>query len=104
MRTPHKTAPLLLVASVLPISVVGQEVVNHCHKPDVDAQWEQLLANSPKDPIVIRLYALRVGLCRMADEGLVDFEQAIDIFNKEHARGVMERMEEDNERRRERAL
>jgi len=89
---------------VLPSAVVAQEPTNHCHKPEVAAQWEQLLANSPKDPIVIRLYALREGLCRMVDDGLVELDQAIDIFNREHARGVMERMEEDNEKRRERAL
>ena len=48
--------------------------------------------------------ALRKGLCHMIDEGLVDLEQAIDIFNREHARRVMERMVEDNEKRRELGL
>ena len=36
----------------------------------------------PKGSIVIRLYALRQGLRRMIDEGLVGLEQAIDIFTE----------------------
>jgi len=98
------TALLLLNLSVLPSAVIAEEPTNYCHEPEGAAQWEHLLANSPNDPIVIRLYALREGLCRMVDEGLVDPEQATDIFNGEHARGVMERLKEDNEKRRERAL
>jgi len=104
MNAHVSTALLLLNLSALPSSVVGDEPANHCHKPEVAAQWEQLLANSPKDPIVVRLYALRKGLCHMIDEGLVDLDQAIDIFNPEHARGVMERLKEDSEKGRELGL
>jgi len=83
---------------MLPDALVAEEPVNHCHKPEVEAQWQQLLADSPEDAVVIRLYALRDGLCHMVDEGLVDLEQAIDIFNREHARSVMGQVKEDNEK------
>ncbi len=51
---------------------------------------------------VIRLSGLRRGLCSMIDDGLVELDQAIEIFNQEHARGVVERYKEEPEK--ERAL
>ena len=38
----------------------------------------------------------------MIDDGLVELDQAIEIFNQEHARGVVERYKEEPEK--ERAL
>ena len=37
----------------------------------------------------------------MIDDGLVELEQANEIFNQEHARGVVERYKEEQERGRE---
>jgi hypothetical protein len=37
-------------------------------------------------------------------EGPRDLQQAIDIFNREHARSVMERLKEDIEKRPEQAF
>lgn len=75
---------------------------NRCHDPATVADWERLLSSNPRDPVVIRLYGLRRGLCSMIDDGLVELDQAIEIFNQEHARGVVERYQE--ERGRERGL
>ena len=85
-------------------AAVTKEPTNHCYKREIAARWQQLLIDWPKDPVVIGLYALREGLCQMIDDGLVDLEQAIDIFNREHARGVMERLMGDNEKREEKLL
>ena len=82
---------MLLVLWCLWTPTLATEPVNYCHKPEVDAEWAQLLMKTPRDPIVIRLYALREGPCAMIDSGQLDLETAIDVFNLEHVRGVIER-------------
>ena len=37
----------------------------------------------------------------MIDDGLVELDQAIEIFNQEHARGVLKRYQEEQKRERE---
>lgn len=54
-------------------------------------EWERMLYDTPDDPILIRLYALRTGLRRMIDDGLVCLAIAADIFERERARAVIER-------------
>ena len=54
-------------------------------------EWERMLCDTPDDPILIRLYALRTGLRRMIDDGLVCLGVAADIFERERARAVIER-------------
>jgi hypothetical protein len=85
----------LLLLLVLTRPALAEDAVNYCHKPTVDAQWKQLLARTPRDPIVIRLYALRDGLCGMVDAGQLDLETAVKVFDLEHVRGVIERFRND---------
>jgi hypothetical protein len=47
-------------------------------------QWATRLMKAPDDPMTIRLYALRDGLCSMADRGQVKLEVVTAIF--EYAR------------------
>ncbi len=91
----------LILLAVAPPATAAE---NYCHKPDVIQEWADLLAKYPQDPDVIRLYALREGLCEMIDRGLVELDQAIDIFNAEHTKAVIEQFREDKERRRGREL
>jgi hypothetical protein len=67
---------------------------NYCHDEAVNAEWDELLADTPRDAIVIRLYALRQGLCGMIDRGQVGLDQATRIFELEHMKGVRERATE----------
>lgn len=63
------------------------------------ADWDKLLSTNPNDPVVIRLYGLRRGLCSMIDDGLAELDQAIRIFDREHREGVLERHREDRGKR-----
>ena len=45
---------------------------------------------SPDDPMTIRLYALRDGLCAMVDREQVKFEVATAIFEDARSPEVME--------------
>jgi len=66
--------------------------VNYCKDPQKAAEWEKHLADTPEDPLIAKLYALRAGLCKMVDEGKVKLEEAIRIWDIEHARSVNERL------------
>jgi len=78
--------------------------VNYCKDPEKAAEWEKHLADTPEDPLIIKLYALRVGLCKMVDEGKVELEEAIRIWDIEHARSVNERLLDEMKHGRKRTL
>lgn len=77
-----------LVVLALSAPALATNSQNRCHDPATVADWEKLLSDNPRDPVVIRLYGLRRGLCSMIDDGRVELDQAIAIFNQEHARGA----------------
>ena len=74
-----------------PTPALATGPVNYYHKPEVATQWEQLLAHSPRDPIIIPLYALRQGLFGVIDTSQRDSETAVRAFHLEHVRGAIER-------------
>ncbi|MVF23800.1 hypothetical protein EVC37_19605 [Methylocaldum sp. BRCS4] len=90
------TLPLCLHAEARP--------VNYCKDPQKTAEWEKNLADTPEDPLIIKLYALRIGLCKMVDEGKVELDEAIRIWDIEHARSVNERLLDEMKRGRKRTL
>ena len=85
----------------LSLLALADDSRNRCHDPATVADWGKLLSSNPRDPVVVRLYGLRRGLCSMIDDGLVELDQAIEIFNQEHARSVVERYKEEQGRGRE---
>jgi len=72
---------------------------NYCHDPKVDAEWSRMLAETPADPIVIKLYALRAGLCGMVDKKLVNLDEAARIWELERVESAVQRFKEDNKKR-----
>ena len=71
---------------------------NYCHDAGVVAEWETMRAGSPNDPIVIKLYGLREGLCGIVDRGLVGVDEATEIWERERAESVVERFKDDAKR------
>ncbi len=67
------------------------EPAHFCADPATNREWAELLAQNPEDRIVVRLYALRVGLCTMIDQNLIDVDQAITWFEQERSKAVIER-------------
>jgi hypothetical protein len=94
---------LLIVLMFIAQAAFAEEKlpVNYCHDEGVNADWEKMLADTPEDPLIIKLYGLRVGLCRMIDEGKVSLEQGIEIWNQEHAKSVNQRSGEEEARNKE---
>jgi hypothetical protein len=63
----------VLVLATAPRAAAG-EPVNYCHDPKVNQHWGKLVEESPGDDILMRLFALRLGLRQLVDgqEGLLD--------------------------------
>ncbi|NOU13804.1 MAG: hypothetical protein HOO92_07550 [Methylococcaceae bacterium] len=88
---------LFLLLLFLPLSHADgmKEGENYCHDTKSVEQNKALLGDHPNDPIIIRLMALREGLCNMIDRGLITVEQGIDIFNDEKNKSVIQRSNEE---------
>lgn len=69
--------------------------VNYCLDEQKNADWEQQLRSHSKDPAVLKLYALRRGLCLMIKEKKITLKQAINIFELEKAITIQKRYLED---------
>ena len=89
--------PLLCGASEPPASEGSR---NDCRDPASWARYEGLLRQVPEDPLVIRSYALRIGLCRLIEEGKISLEQGVEVFDVEKLRVIIERAQERAERER----
>jgi hypothetical protein len=67
---------------------------NYCHDPEANQRWGELLLDAPADDVLLRLFALRLGLCQMVDAGILTLERATEIFERARQRGLLERREQ----------
>ncbi len=56
---------------------------------------EELARKHPDDEIIVKLVALRAGLCDLIEKRIVDLDFAIDLFNAEHSKGGYKQIEEE---------
>ncbi len=85
------------LVSLLSISAASADA-NYCRDPAVNRQWADMLAKTPDDPLIIKLFALRSGLCILVDQGIIALDQATDIFEQERSEVVTERGQEQQPR------
>lgn len=74
------SATLLLFNALISTSVYA-ETINYCHDEEVNQQWEQLASNN-SEPEYKELYRLRKDLCAQIDNGEIELDDAIDIFEE----------------------
>lgn len=67
-----------------------------CHSKEHNAEWGRLLKKYPEDPAIIKLFALRHGLCQMMEADLIDKDFAISIFEESRQQEI-ERKQEDEQ-------
>ncbi|MGY6217364.1 hypothetical protein ACW73L_19595 [Methylolobus aquaticus] len=92
-------ASLLVAASARSrMTSVADDPDNYCHDPAIAEDWRRMLSETPNDPIVIKLYGLREGLCSLVSDGRVSLEQAPEIWERECAESVVQRFGEDARR------
>jgi hypothetical protein len=78
---------LLLTAAIL-VSIVFLGVQplaaskNYCHDEQANRDWKNLAHNST-EPEIKALYSLRNDLCKKVDNGDLELDTAIDIFETE---------------------
>lgn len=85
-------------------TAAAAESENYCHDQQVEQDWSRMLDDAPDDPIVLKLYALRSGLCGMVEQGLVSLDQAAELWELERAEGAVQRFNEDSAKRPARSL
>ncbi len=71
---------------------------NICLDPQAAQNNEELARQHPQDETLIKLVAMRAGLCDLLAKKIIDFDFAIDLFNGEHAYGIQKRIEEEQTR------
>lgn len=72
-----------------------KEGENYCHNPESVSKNKALLGDHPDDPVIIRLIALRDGLCNMIDRKQITVEQGFDIFSDEKNKSIIQRSKEE---------
>lgn len=66
-------------------------------------RWDsikKLRRDAPNDPLVIRMYAMRKGLCAMIEEGKITRDQGTEIFELERSRVLIERQQNETRTKR----
>lgn len=90
---------LVLAFLTVPAVFAGEVPKHSCDDPEVNQQWRQALARYPQDPLLIKLSAMRTGLCNMIKNGQVDPDTARSIWEKALTTNLLERAKEEQEQR-----
>jgi len=93
---------LVLCCISLPVSAIedgkveiDEESKNFCLDKQSAIDNEDLARKSPYDDSLIKIVALRAGLCELIDKDIIDLDFAIDIFNIEHNKLFLKRLQEE---------
>jgi hypothetical protein len=73
---------------------------NYCYQQKAWDDIEKLRQDAPNDPLVIRMYAMRKGLCALIEEGKISREQGSEIFELERSRVIIERQQDETRTKR----
>lgn len=93
----------LIIAIIFAFQSIGsaddgkdaQSTKNYCHSPENKKEFDDLLAKHSSDTGIIKLYALREGLCAMIDHGQITLDEGIDIWELERSKIVIERTNDE---------
>lgn len=80
----------LLVASLSGV-VATAEAANYGRDPTAHRRWLELLATAPEDQVVVKSFALRLGLCTWVDQGLLMLDQTTASFEAERMDRLIQR-------------
>jgi hypothetical protein len=68
-----------------------------CHSNEHNAEWGNLITKYPDDPAVVRLFALRHGLCELMEAGFIEKDFAISIFEETRQQEIERKLEEQRQ-------
>lgn len=92
--------PLLLALylSVLACAVSASEDQNSCNNPRLNQNWADALANYPDDPVVLRMFNLRTGLCAMLKNGQIEARSAPDLWEQALTTALLDSARQEREK------
>ena len=70
---------------------------DYCDDPSGWQSMEGLLQSAPGDELVIKMYALRLGLCQLIKDKKIDTQAGINLFEKERDRAIDRRTLEEQQ-------
>ena len=83
---------VLLCVSTMSVTAYGKErTENYCDNQAEKKEFEDLLSKYPKDIGIIRLIALRQGLCEMIDKQQISLATGMDLWTIERQKILTER-------------
>lgn len=89
---------LLFLLLLVPLPLLAAEKEqNHCHDPSAWQDWEERTAKNPDDVELQTLHALWMGLCIKVEQGAIEFERAIGIFERAREALIQQRREQRKE-------
>ncbi|MGZ8190578.1 MAG: hypothetical protein ACXWTS_05045 [Methylococcaceae bacterium] len=89
---------LMVLLCVLSSSVTAdykEATKNYCHDQADKKEFDDLLRKHPTDTGIIRLLAMRQGLCEMIDKQQIPLETGIELWAIERQKALMERTKEE---------
>ena len=88
---------LMILLCVLSMSVSADgsgATNNYCADPANKKEFEDLLGKNPTDKGIIRLFAIRQGLCDMIGKQQIPLETGIDLWAIERQKIMLERTQQ----------
>ncbi len=102
---------LLLFFLSFPVFAIGDEKLweedkpkNFCTDQETSINNENLARQHSTDERLIKLVALRAGLCGLLEKQIIDLDLAIDLFDSEKENQVLKRLQEQQASEREISL
>jgi hypothetical protein len=77
------------------MSAEKEATKNYCHDQADKKKFDDLLSKYPTDRGIIRLFAMRQGLCEMIDKQQISLETGIDLWAIERQKILTERTKKE---------
>lgn len=77
-----------------------QDPDNYCYQQKAWSDLDKLHQDAPNDNLVVRMYAMRKGICALIEEGKITRERGTEIFDLERSRTIIERQQDEARNRR----
>lgn len=79
--------------------MAAEQEKNYCHDPSAWSDWEERTMKHPDDMELQTLHALWMGLCVKVERGAIEFDQAIEIFERARDALIQQRRAQRHEQR-----
>jgi hypothetical protein len=93
----HVLVLCLLLLS--PAAYAAGDVKDSCNNPEVNQHWLEALKQHSDDPLVVRMFNMRTGLCGMLKNGQIDSETARSMWEQALTNALLESARQEQSKR-----